>query len=599
MATITTTITLRDRISNTLTNIADRTRQATNRLSEMDKQLNQNSKSTDMFSRKLRSLATTYGSLYGLGKLVELSDDMSLSASRLGIALDKMGEKTKSVAEWQNEIYSAAQASRGSYVEMQKSVAKLGMLAGEAFNNSGEISAFVSQLNKMFVLSGAGSREQAMAMYQLTQAMGSGRLQGDEYRSIIENAGYLANAIEDYMRNVEGATGTMKEWAAEGMLTASVIKNAVAYAADDTNKKFKEVGYTWAQVWQGIKNTAVKASMPILKLINLIANNWDLIKPIVIGVASAFAFYVVWTNAAAIATNAMSTAMAVLNAIMSMNPVGIVVIGFIALITIIYAAVAAYNKLKGTSYSATGIIVGCVYVVGEAFRGMWELIKAIGMSIGTFLSVVAENISIAFHNSIASVQAFFYDLLSTATKVISAIAEKLNLLPFVNIDVAELTSAADNYANKADELRNSKKAYKDVIGEANKTLYNNFDGWDFKSAYDKGYNKGTTLRDTVLDKLGISNYGTGSLGISDSIDSIDNNTGDTAKALTKDITDLEWLKKFAEREAINQFTTAEIKVDMSGMQNTVNSELDLDGVVGYLESTLTEKMVSVAEGTHF
>ena len=229
---------------------------------------------------------------------------------------------------------------------------------------------------------------------------------------------------------------------------------------------------------------------------------------------------------------------------------------------------------------------------------MFGLIKAIGMSIGTFISVLAENISIAFHNSIASVQALFYDLLSTATNVISAIAEKLNLLPFVNIDVAGLNSAAGNYAKKADELRSGRKSYKDAIGEANKTMYGNFDGWNFSSAYNKGYSKGLGLKNTIQNMLGIGDYGVGSIGISDSIDSIDKNTGDTAKALNKDIADLEWLKRFAEREAINQFTTAEIKVDMGGIQNNVNSNMDLDGMVSYLETTLTERMVSVAEGTH-
>lgn len=590
MATITTTITLRDKISNNLTNIANKTRQATDNLDNMDRKLQSASKNTDIFSRKLQSLATTYLSFYGLSKVVELSDELSLSASRLNIVLDKMGEKTKSVADWQNEIYSAAQDSRASYVDMQKSVAKLGMLAGKAFKDTEEMTAFASQLNKMFILSGAGSREQSMAMYQLTQAMGSGRLQGDEYRSIIENAGYLAQAIENYMRNVEGATGTMKEWASEGLLTATVIKNAVAYAADETNKEFEKVGYTWAQVWQGIKNTAIRGADVVLKLINVMANNWDILRPIILGVAAAMLVYyagvLLPTIAATIAKTiadwqeyaavlALIAAQEGLNAAIAACPTTWIIMAIIALIALFYAAVAVVNKFAGTSYSATGIIAGAFFALGGIIQNVVAIIWNI---IAAFVNFLGN----AFRNPIAAIVTLFLDMATNVIDIIEKIAAAID-----TVFGSNLSGAVSGFKDKITAASQYIKDKNGFVEYAKK-----MDLVSIKDMYGKGYNWGSNLSFGSGGSLG--------LGMSEDILSgIEDNTGRTADALDKDIADLEWLKRFAEQQAINQFTTAEIRVDMGGIQNNVNSNMDLDGMVDYLETTLTERMVSVAEGTHY
>lgn len=120
-------------------------------------------------------------------------------------------------------------------------------------------------------------------MYQLTQAMSSGRLQGDEYRSIIENAPLLASAIEDYMRNVQGAEGAMKDWAAEGLLTADVIKAALFTTADEVEARFNSMPMTWGQVWTQMGNVALKVLDPVLTGINWLANNISIIAPLVLG----------------------------------------------------------------------------------------------------------------------------------------------------------------------------------------------------------------------------------------------------------------------------------------------------------------------------
>ena len=194
--------------------------------------------------------------------------------------------------------------------------------------------------------------------------------------------------------------------------------------------------------------------------------------------------------------------------------------------------------------------------------------------------------------------------------VISQIASALNKLPFVKIDTAGLTSASDSYAAKAAELQASKGEYKNILSEGMNAFTNGKEYKNLYDAYDKGYSKGSNVFGNLFGGLG--GYDTGAFknnglanGLNNALNNIADNTGgtnkntkNTADAVTKSTEDLKWLRTLAEREAINKFTTAEIKVDMGGIQNTVNKNMDLDGMVAYLEETLTEKMVSVAEGTH-
>lgn len=604
MATISTMLKFTDGFSNPLDKLINKTKQATN----AQKGLNQSMSSTpaQTLTNKITNLAKGYSALYAASKVINLSDEITLAKSRLGLLTEEIraaNGELETTENLTNKIYSAAQRSRGSYTDMMASVSKLGLLAGDAFGSTDEIVQFTESLNKAFTIGGTSSREQAMAMYQLTQAMGSGRLQGDEFRSIIENAPLLAQYIEDYMRNVKGVKGTLKEWSSEGLLTAEVIKNAVFNMTDEVNERFESMPYTWGQVWTMIKNTVIRAAEPILSLINLIANNWSVIQPIVLGVASAIAFYLIWVNAVTLATKLWAAAQMILNAVMAMNPIGLIILGIILLISLIYAVVAVINKVKGTAVSATGVIVGAVYWVGAVIYNSVVGIIGIFAALLQAIKAIASNIVTAFGNAIASVQAFFYDLLSTAMSVITQIAQALNKLPFVNIDVGGLSAAADNYAAKAAAARASKGTYKDVGAEANKVLDNYYSKMkNLNASYNKGYNKGANWMENLT---GGSGGLSGIEGLSGSGDDIGKNTGDTAKntaktadAVTKSSEDLKWLREIAERKAINKFTTAQIKVDMGGINNVVNSELDLDGVVTYLEKSLTEKMVSVAEGTH-
>lgn len=188
----------------------------------------------------------------------ELSDKYALIKSRINL----INDGTQSTAEIMDKVYASAERTRGSYLDMAGAVGKLGILAKDAFSSNDETIAFVEQMNKQFKIGGASIEEQTSAMYQLTQAMAAGKLQGDEFRSIMENAPLLAQAISQEMGL---PMGQLKEMSSQGLITADVIKNAMFNSADETNAKFAELPMTFAEVGNSIQNQAIQAFQPVLE----------------------------------------------------------------------------------------------------------------------------------------------------------------------------------------------------------------------------------------------------------------------------------------------------------------------------------------------
>lgn len=193
-----------------------------------------------------------------------------LTSVRARINLINDGAQT--TAEIMDKVFDAAQRSRGSYVDMADSVAKLNMLAKDAFSSNDEAIMFVEQLNKQFKVSGASIEESSAAMYQLTQAMAAGKLQGDEFHSIMENAPMLAQSIAQEM----GLTvGQLKDMSSQGLITADIIKEALFNSAEETNAKFAEIPMTFAEMGQSIQNEMLLAFQPVLEQLSAIPQNGD------------------------------------------------------------------------------------------------------------------------------------------------------------------------------------------------------------------------------------------------------------------------------------------------------------------------------------
>lgn len=192
---------------------------------------------------------------------VQTTDQLTQIRSRI----DLINDGSQSTAEIMDKIYSAANRSRGSYLDMADSVAKLNMLAKDAFTSNDEAIYFVEQLNKQFKIAGAGVQETTSAMYQLTQAMASGKLQGDEFRSIMENAPMLAQSIASEM----GLTvGQLKEMSSQGLITADIIKEALFNSAEETNAKFAEIPMTFQDIGTQVQNELIAAFQPAMEEIS-------------------------------------------------------------------------------------------------------------------------------------------------------------------------------------------------------------------------------------------------------------------------------------------------------------------------------------------
>lgn len=574
---------------------------------------------------KVKAVVGAYVGMRAVSGVIGLSDEMAQTAARLNL----MNDGLQTTAELQEKIYRSAQNSRASYMDTAAAVSRMGMLAKDAFSGNDELIQFTELMNKNLKVGGASAQEQASAMYQLTQAMASGRLQGDEYRSIIENAPLLASAIEDYMVNVQHAQGSMKDWASEGLLTAGVIKAAMFNAADETNAKFEEIPMTWSDVANYVKNAGVMAFQPILQQINQIANNantqtvvqgivggmatiaaavgpvlnlmvdgagwvvenWSIISPIILGAALAFGVYEVATNASVVAIKIFTAAQRGLSAVLAMNPIGLVVIGVIALISAIYAGVAAFNKFTNSSVSATGIIAGAfttlfAHVYNTWFVPTWNIFASVANFIGN-----------VFNDPVAAIKVLFYDVSQTVVGYIlnmaNAIESVINKIPGVEVNI---TAGLDSFYNKIGE---ASQKVKDASGW--KEYVQTKEYMDYTTAASAGYNFGKGVADKVSEKFNeFKNFGD-NLG---NYDTATNtavtaaNTGKIADSTEISSEDLKYLRDIAERDIIDRTVFRDIKVDLGGVINQVNEMSDLDGIAEYIGESVRREMLISAEGVH-
>lgn len=638
----------------------------------LNKGLRNGTNAADGLLGKVKGIVATLAAGAGAKALLGLSDKLTSTTARLSFLVDDGG----SVDALEQKIMASAQRSRAAYLDTASAIASMGANAGRAFESNDELIAFMEQVNKQFVIGGATAEGQSAAMLQLTQAMAAGALRGEELNSILENAPGIARAIENYMGIAEGS---IKQYAEQGLITAEVVKNAMFASADEINAKFESMPMTWAQIATKMQNTALAAFDPVLTRLNQVANsaqfntvingainglamlatvatgvldllingaafvvdNWSWISPIVYGLVAAFIAY----NAVALITNGINAAMAPaegvkaaalmmstgatfaqtaaqygLNAALLACPITWIVVLVIALVAAIYAACSAIAKFTGIANSGFGVICGGINVVVQFFVNLGLTIANIALGIWNALGACAQNIGIAFSNVISGVQAWFYNLLSTALTVVAGICEALNKLPFVEFDYSGITNAASDYAAKAAEASGNIQDFVSV-GDAFNEGMSTFDTWQggwVGDAFNAGANWGDGVASGISDAVGglfdmdlgaATDYGAGGLGTGGygdfAMDDLLGNTGQTAAntgaaadALSTSTEELEYLRDIAERDAINRFTTAEVRIDMTGMTNRIEGGADLDGVISTLTDGFTEALLTAAEGVH-
>lgn len=545
------------RLSQTVGNTERYIRDNVDEQGRFNREIEEGTNEANSLMQTIKGAVAAYATIQTLSTVLNLSDQLTSTTARLNL----MNDGLQTTQDLQNMIYLSAERARGSYQATADAVSKLGLMAGDAFGSSEEIIAFMEQVNKQFTIAGTEAAGIDAAMLQLTQAMGSGVLRGEEYNSILEQAPNIIQAIADYM---EVPKGQLKDMAAEGQITADIVKAAMFAAADDTNAKFESMPKTFSQIWTSFQNTALMAFQPVLQRMNEIANseafqqfvnnaieglsmvagvaleifdllvgvagavadNWSWLSPIIYGVAAALAVYYGWQLAVnainaitkgihiamavaqmihAAATGALTAATAAeiaaqngLNAALYACPIVWIIVLIIALIALFYAAVAAVNKFAGTSVSATGIICGA-FMVALAFIG---------------------NIFVALWNLVVDVFVLIYNLVATVANFIGNVfTDPIGAVCRLFFDLADtvlgilqaLASAIDaifgsNLAGSVQGWRDSLGGWvDDTFGKGDEVMAKmNADDmklgrFEYGAAWDAGYSFGEGIDESIAN----------------------------------------------------------------------------------------------------
>nr|DAO99550.1 MAG TPA: Tail tape measure [Caudoviricetes sp.] len=535
-------------------------------------------KAANSLTQELKKLVGGYLGIQTLKKAADLSDTLVSTRTRL----DQMNDGLQTTAELETMIYQSAQRSRGSFTDTMGMVSQLGTMAGDAFSSSKEIVQFAEQLNKQLALSGASGSSAQAAILQLEQGLASGVLRGDELNSVMEQAPALAKSIADYMHV---SVGELREMGSQGQITADIVKNALFAAAKDTNAEFEKTPMTWAQVWTVASNIAVRALDPLLTAINWVANNLDVAIPLVVSLGAAFGVLLIaanWTNILATATKTAASMQAFYNAVMAANPIALAAAAVLVLVAALYGGVAAFNKLTGSSISATGIITGAFATLGAfVFNGV---LVPLQNGFAAFVNFLAN----VFTNPLAAVKIAFYDMAITVMQYLQNIAQGLegllNKIPGVTVD---LTSGVDATVTKLQRDRKYEKwasGYTEVVKP--------WKNIDLGKAYNAGHDWGANLNLST-----IMGGGSGSLeipqaaNINDLLKNIDKNTGKIAKTVDLSDEQIKMLVDVAERKYVNNvnLTSQTPMITVQG-QNTGNTEKDARNLADTLRDVLVDLM---------
>lgn len=651
-----------DGYSTTVDKIVRKTDQATNKI------LNA-SGATDKFNNKLKKAgagSSFFGS--GLGKLagaaatvttalksMNITDEFINTNARIALIND--GLQTQ--AELQEKIFKSASRAKGSYTDMAGAITRMGILASESFGSNDELIAFTELVQKSFKVGGASQSEQSAAMLQLSQAMAAGKLQGDEFRSIMENAPMIAQAISNYTGK---SKGELKEMSSEGEITADIIKNAMFSMSNEINSKFETMPITFGDIWNKIKNGGLKAFSNVMtkasELINtnqfqsfvdnmvngfyiiagaanfaidiisnigdFISSNWGIIEPVLWGVIAALLVYnatagiayfrtlqhmgakiakvaVDWLEYAAIF--ALIVAQEGLNAALAACPITWIIIAVIALIALFYVAIGAINKLARTSISATGIIAGvfmtCLAFVGNLFVTLINLIIDIFGIAWNFIATFAEFFANVFNDPVGSIIRLFAGLADTVLGILEGIASAIDTI--FGSDLASAVSGwRDSLQTKVDDLVGEPEIKIERID----TSKHHFDRFNYSNAYNAGYNWGSNLSDkfnlgSLLSGLG-DNGLNGALGSDFGTQSNPLSVKGTGNGGTIDVDmadeDLQYLRDIAERDYINKFSTATLAPNIQISFGDVHQEADADKVAGRIKKILQEEIAIASEG---
>ena len=497
--------------------------------SEMAEDSRAAGRSVDTLASKIKGIGAAAAAMAGLGaikKLAQLSDEMASTDARLNLIVDDGG----SVDALKSKIMASAFESRASYQATADAVAKLGMNASEAFSTNDELIAFAEQVNKLFTISGTDGAQASAAMLQLTQAMGSGVLRGDELNSIFEAAPVLIRKIADHMGV---SVSQIRKMASEGQITADVIKSALLGSAEETNKMFQGMSMTWGQLGTMTMNGLYKASEPLLKLLNLLANKT-------------------------------------------------------------YEHREEIKEFGNVSLSVMGGVAG-----GAAILGAFVLNSSI-IPVHNGLASLANFFGNVFKHPAASVKILFLDMcqnvLGYVSKLISGIQSLINLIPGVEVN---LTGGINGIISGISSKKSGiikESGYKEYVKQRDYLDYNST-GVSVYNGVKNLFSSPSGSTGTTVDWGSYNNTDAVLNEIANGVSDTAKNTGKINNTLELSADDLKLLREMAEEKAINNYSSATVKIEMTN-NNTVASDADLDGIISALSDRVEEAVAVAAEGGH-
>lgn len=578
--------------------------------------LNQSIDRTESVANKaisgLKRLGAAAGGLFAVKKATGITDEYTNTVARLSMVND--GLQTQK--ELQDNIYLAAQRSRGAYNSMAQAVAKLGMMAGDAFSSTQEIVDFTEMMNKSFKVGGASKVEQQAGMLQLTQAMASGRLQGDEFRSISENAPMITKALSQYL---DVPIGKLKDMGAEGLLTSDIIKNAMFSMADEINAQFEKMPMTFSDVGTQIKNHALYTFQGVMQklndtlnsdavmafvnmfkggidivaqavfmLVTLIGNltstivsNWDIIQPILIAMAIVLLPMIIaqlWSMLPPLLIAAGTWLM--------MNAPILMVIGLVALF--IYMMIQS----GVTVGEIVGYITGTFWALGAVIYNVFAVAYNIIASFVNFLGNI-------FVNPIMAIKKLFYEMALYLNQIFLGIAKQienlLNAIPFVEVNI---TSSLQNSVDwLKGEIANidSEAGFKDFVPKMELKDVN------------KSFNNGFTWGNNAINSLSTGGYtpsqfgGMAVNGIGDYMSNgalpvTNGKGGGSSLNVSIDKEDIKYLKDIAERDFQAKYTQQTLAPNIQITFGDVKETADLNELEKALERIINEQIAVVGEG---
>lgn len=571
MPTLSSTFKLYDNYSNAANRIlktsdlaGKRMVEAANKTDRFSTALKRAGMSAGNASGKFISLAGAVGAFVGIKKFTDIADTFTNTAARIALINDGLQDQ----AALQDKIFASAQRSRGSYTDMSNAIAKMGLLAGENFGSNNELIGFTELVQKSFKIGGASSTEQQNAMLQLSQAMAAGKLQGDEFRSITENAPMIAAAIAKYTGK---SKGELKELSADGAITADIIKNAMFAMSDDIEDKFKQMPVTFADAWNKISNNALKSFAPAFDKFTKILNS-DATSNFIDGVSKG-------VNVAA------SGFLLVTETVQRYWSIAGPILGGLTISALFSAAVASVKwafALKAVTWQFA--------LVALSISWMIYMLDAAGVTASDVFGFIGGSLSVleaAFHNVGAGISNFFTVIMQTIDQTITlginkvidgwnSVASKLNTIPGVNVKTFSSFGGIEKggYAPE--------KQYKNLAQAYYRGSYKG------KMMYSGGVDKMNELASSVLD---FSQFG--SAGNPLKVDG----TG-KGGAVKVDMSDenLKYLKEVAEREYINKFSTATLAPNMIiNFEGSGDTSQD-DRLAKRVQKILREQIAIAAEG---